>query len=201
MKRCLDIFVVLVAAPLWLPVSAVVAIVVWLDLGSPVIFSQKRAGQFGRTFRVFKFRTMSDKRGADGELLADEHRVSRVGAFLRSSSLDEVPQLLNILLGNLSLVGPRPLHTRYVSRYSEFQSQRLLAVPGITGWAQINGRNALSWDEKFELDVWYVKNRNWRVDLMILWRTIMVVFKRSGVNTSQTTTMEEFQGSTDDHVK
>ncbi len=176
------------------PVMAATAIVVRAQMGSPVLFRQKRPGRWGRPFEVWKFRTMRDAVGPDGKPLPDEQRLTRLGQFLRSTSLDELPQLWNVLKGELSLVGPRPLLMQYLERYTPRQARRHEVKPGITGWAQINGRNALSWDEKFELDVWYVDHWSLWLDAKILAKTAVQVVRRSGVSNPGHVTMPEFMG-------
>ena len=194
LKRAFDI----VFSACWLigfaPLLLVVAILVRLKLGSPVLFVQERPGLRARPFRMVKFRTMTDECGPDGELLPDEHRLTPFGKFLRSSTLDEFPEMWNVLIGDMSVVGPRPLLMRYVSRYSPFQARRMEVKPGVTGWAQVNGRNSLTWEEKFALDVWYVDHRTFWLDLKIVVRTFFKVFARSGINSETAATMEEFQG-------
>ena len=176
------------------PLLLVVGILVRLKLGSPVLFIQERPGLRGRPFRMVKFRTMTDERGPDGELLSDEIRLTPFGKFLRATTLDEFPEMWNVLVGDMSVVGPRPLLMRYLPRYNAFQARRMEVKPGVTGWAQVNGRNALSWDQKFALDVWYVDNRSFWLDLRIVWRTLFKVFARTGINSDKAATMEEFQG-------
>jgi lipopolysaccharide/colanic/teichoic acid biosynthesis glycosyltransferase len=178
------------------PVIAVVAILVRRAHGSPVMFRQQRAGIAARPITVAKFRTMTDERSADGELLSDEDRLTPLGRRLRATSLDELPQLWSVLTGDMSLIGPRPLPTAYVDRYSDEQRRRLDARPGITGWAQVNGRNALSWPDKLALDVWYVDNASPLLDAKILLRTILSVVKRDGVSADGHATMPEFMGET-----
>ncbi len=194
LKRAFDI----VFSACWLvgfaPLLLVVAILVRLKLGSPVLFIQERPGLRARPFRMVKFRTMTDERGPDGELLPDEQRLTPFGSFLRASSLDEFPEMWNVLLGDMSVVGPRPLLLRYVPRYSPFQARRMEVKPGVTGWAQVNGRNSLSWEEKFALDVWYVDHRSFWLDMKIVVMTFFRVFARSGINATNTATMEEFRG-------
>ena len=188
MKRFIDTLIVVAFAPLWAPLAALVALAVRIADGSPVVFRQERAGLGGRPFSMMKFRTM---RGGDGR---DAERTTRLGRFLRSTSLDELPQLLHVLSGKMALVGPRPLPTAYLPRYSPEQARRHEARPGITGWAQVNGRNAISWDEKFRLDVWYVDNRSLLLDAKILFLTVWRTVRREGINSSATETMEEFKG-------
>jgi len=189
LKRVFDFCAVLLAAPLWVPLAALVALAVLIREGRPVFFTQERAGLRGKPFRIVKFRTMRNGDGTDAE------RLGRFGRFLRASSLDELPELFLVLAGTMSLVGPRPLPTRYLPRYSPEQNRRHEAPPGITGWAQVNGRNALDWEEKFRLDVWYVDNRSFWLDLKILFLTVAPVFMASGVNHAPDgDTMEEFRG-------
>ena len=194
LKRAFDI----VFSACWLigfaPLLLVVAILVRLKLGSPVLFVQERPGLRARPFRMVKFRTMTDERGPDGELLPDEQRLTSFGKFLRSSTLDEFPEMWNVLIGDMSVVGPRPLLMRYVSRYSPFQARRMEVRPGVTGWAQVNGRNLLSWEEKFALDVWYVDHRSFLLDMKIVVLTFFKVFARTGINSDKAATMEEFWG-------
>jgi sugar transferase EpsL len=180
LKRAFDI----VFSACWLigfaPLLLVVAILVRLRLGSPVLFVQERPGLRARPFRMVKFRTMNDARGPDGELLPDDQRLTSFGRFLRATSLDEFPEMWNVLIGDMSVVGPRPLLMRYVPRYDAFQARRMEVKPGVTGWAQINGRNTLTWDEKFALDVWYVDNRSFWLDMKIVVLTFFRVLARSG---------------------
>jgi len=188
MKRLIDTLIVVAFAPLWAPLAALVALAVRIADGSPVVFRQERAGLGGRPFSMMKFRTMKSGEGSDAE------RMTRLGRFLRSTSLDELPQLLHVLSGKMALVGPRPLPTAYLPRYSPEQARRHEVRPGITGWAQVNGRNAISWDEKFRLDVWYVDNRSLLLDAKILFLTVWRTVRRDGINSSATETMEEFKG-------
>ena len=187
MKRFLDLLLVLLAAPLWLPLLLLVAVAVRTGLGSPVFFTQERAGRGGRPFRILKFRTMRNGPGTDAE------RLTRFGRFLRASSLDEIPELLLVLAGRMSLVGPRPLPTAYLPRYSPEQARRHEVLPGITGWAQVNGRNLLDWDEKFRLDVWYVDHRSLALDLRILFLTVATVLRHTGISAAGEATMSEFK--------
>lgn len=172
-----------------------VALAVRLKLGSPVLFRQERAGFAGRKFRMIKFRSMTDERGPDGELLPDEKRLPRFGKLLRSTSLDELPELINVLKGDMSLVGPRPLLVRYLERYTPEQARRHEVKPGLTGWSQVNGRNAVSWEDRFAQDVWYVDNVSLGLDIKIIFMTIGKVVKRSGVSSADSVTMEEFRGT------
>ena len=189
MKRLIDVAIVLVAMPVWLCVAAGCALAVLLAMGRPVLFRQERAGKDGKPFRIAKFRTMRDGAGTDSE------RTTRLGRLLRSTSLDELPQLFQVLGGSMSLVGPRPLPVRYLPRYSAEQMRRHEVRPGITGWAQVNGRNAISWREKLACDVWYVDHASLALDVKILWLTIARVFRGSGVNSSSGETMPEFMGA------
>ena len=189
MKRIFDLLIVIVFAPLWLPVAGVVALAVWLKLGRPVLFAQDRAGLNGRTFTLRKFRSMLEGDGPD------ETRLTRFGRFLRASSLDELPELWNVLKGEMSLVGPRPLPVRYLDRYTHEQNRRHEVLPGITGWAQVNGRNLLSWEDKFRHDVWYVDHRSLLLDLKILFLTISAVFRHTGISAANEATMSEFKPS------
>lgn len=194
MKRIFDVFLVLCASFfLFIPFSAVFGFV-WWKVGRPVFFSQLRPGKDGREFRMFKFRTMSDLRAHNGELLPDADRLTAAGRFLRSTSLDELPGLWNVLRGDMSLVGPRPLLVDYLPLYSTEQARRHEVRPGITGWAQVNGRNALSWEEKFTLDVWYVDNRTIWLDMKILFLTVRKVLVRDGISAAGEATMSRFTG-------
>jgi lipopolysaccharide/colanic/teichoic acid biosynthesis glycosyltransferase len=194
LKRAFDI----VFSACWLigfaPLLLVVAILVRLKLGSPVLFIQERPGLRARPFRMVKFRTMTDARGPDGELLPDEQRLTAFGKFLRSTTLDEFPEMWNVLIGDMSVVGPRPLLMRYVGRYDAFQARRMEVKPGVTGWAQVNGRNSLSWEEKFALDVWYVDHRSFSLDMKIVVMTFFRVFARTGIEAAKGGAVEEFRG-------
>ncbi len=193
-KRVLDLVLVLISAPLWGPLLVGVALLVRWRIGSPVLFRQDRPGLGGRIYRMSKFRSMTEERGSDGLLLPDAQRLRPFGRWLRSTSLDELPELLNVLGGSMSLVGPRPLLTRYLERYSPEQRRRHDLPPGITGWAQVSGRNALTWDEKFACDVWYVDNASLGLDLWILARTVWTVIRRDGISAAGEATMPEFGG-------
>lgn len=173
----------------------IVALLVRTKLGSPILFKQDRPGKDGKVFQMYKFRSMTDERDEKGKLFPDEVRLTSFGKKLRSTSLDELPELLNVLKGDMSLIGPRPLLVRYLPLYSERQSRRHEVRPGITGYAQVNGRNAISWEEKFEKDVWYVENISIWTDIKILFKTVAVVFGRKGINSENAVTMEEFKGS------
>ena len=188
MKRAFDLISTIAAAPIALPLVALTAIVSLIAQGRPVFFSQVRAGKGGKAFTMYKFRTMRPGEGGDAE------RLTGFGRWLRSTSLDELPELWNVVKGEMSLVGPRPLPVRYLPRYSPRQMRRHDVLPGITGWAQVNGRNSLDWDEKFRLDVEYVENRSFALDLKILFMTLAQVFRRSGISHAGSETMEEFTG-------
>ena len=194
-KRVLDLLLSVAALIVLLPIVALVGILVRIKLGSPVIFRQQRPGWHGRPFRVLKFRTMTNSSGPDGVLLPDAERLSAFGKFLRSTSLDELPELINVLRGEMSLVGPRPLLMQYLNRYTPEQKRRHEARPGITGWTQINGRNDLTWPQKFTLDVWYVDHQSLWLDLKVLWLTASKVLKREGINQPGNATAEEFMGN------
>lgn len=192
-KRLFDLFAVLISAPLWVPVLLLLTILVRVKLGAPVFFRQKRPGQGERIFELVKFRTMTDARDATGTLRPDADRLTSFGRWLRSTSLDELPELWNVLKGEMSLVGPRPLLVEYLARYTPEQRRRHEVPPGLTGWAQINGRNAISWEEKFALDVWYVGHRSFGLDLSILFRTVWQVVSRRGISAAGDATMPEFK--------
>ena len=195
-KRLLDLFILLALFPIWVPVIAVVAAWVRLGLGSPVLFSQERPGLGGRCFRMLKFRSMTDERDEKGTLLPDSQRLGLFGKRLRSSSLDELPELLCVFRGEMTLVGPRPLLLQYLPLYNAEQSRRHDLPPGLTGWAQVNGRNALSWEEKFRLDVWYVRHASLALDIWILLLTVRRVLARAGIAAQGEATMTEFIGNT-----
>jgi len=182
----------IVLSPLFVLIVVLLALV---NKGQP-FFTQDRPGRHNRIFRLIKFRSMNNKRDEHGKLLPDAQRLTPIGRFIRSASLDELPQLLNVLKGDMSLIGPRPLLIRYLDRYTPEQARRHEVRPGITGWAQVNGRNAISWEEKFTLDVWYVDNMSFTLDLKILWMTVKKVFRREGISSGSSATMEEFMGST-----
>ncbi len=191
-KRLFDFAAVILTAPLWLPLLGGLAVLVRLKLGAPVFFRQKRPGHREAIFELIKFRTMTDARDAAGELLPDATRLTPFGKWLRSTSLDELPELFNVLKGEMSLVGPRPLLVQYLARYSPEQKRRHDVPPGLTGWVQVNGRNALSWDDKFRLDVWYVDHRSLWLDIRILFRTVWQVLSRQGISAPGDATMPEF---------
>ncbi len=193
-KRAFDLVLLLATAPAWGMALAVLAILVWAKLGTPVLFRQKRPGKHGRVFELLKFRTMTERRDASGKLLPDADRLTAFGSWLRSTSLDELPELINVLRGEMSLVGPRPLLVQYLGRYTPEQARRHEVLPGITGWAQVNGRNAIAWEDKFKLDVWYVANRTCWLDLKILVLTALRVVRREGIAAPGEATMPEFMG-------
>lgn len=194
-KRVLDVLLTGVGLIVLSPILLVLAGLVWGFIGRPIFFTQQRPGRAGVPFRMMKFRTMTNARDADGKLLPDNQRLVPFGRFLRSSSLDELPELLNVLKGDMSLVGPRPLLMEYLPLYTPEQARRHEVRPGVTGWAQINGRNALSWEEKFQLDVWYVDNRTLWLDIKILFLTVLKVIKRDDISHGQEATMPKFKGS------
>jgi sugar transferase EpsL len=194
-KRALDIVVAITALLLLAPLFALIAVAIRLSIGGAVLFQQQRPGQHGEPFTMLKFRTMSDARNAAGQLLPDSERLTAAGRFLRATSLDELPELINVLKGDMSLVGPRPLLMEYLDRYTPEQMRRHDVKPGITGWAQINGRNALSWEKKFALDVWYVEHNTFRLDIKILWLTLAKVIHREGISAEGHSTMPIFTGS------
>jgi sugar transferase EpsL len=191
----MDVVVAAVALTFGAPVILVVALLVRVQMGSPVLFRQERAGRDGRTFELVKFRTMRNPRPGEDGPDSDEQRLTKLGRFLRSTSLDELPTMVNVLRGQMSIVGPRPLPVRYLPRYSDDHGRRHEVRPGITGWAQVNGRNALTWDDQLDMDVWYVDNRTFRLDLQILARTAKTVAKRDGISQEGHATRPEFPGS------
>ncbi len=196
LKRAFDVAVASALILALSPLMLVIALMVWRKLGRPVLFRQVRPGLHGKPFVMYKFRTMTDARDAQGNLLPDSERLTPFGKWLRATSLDELPELFNVLKGDMSLVGPRPLLMEYLERYTPEQARRHEVKPGITGWAQIHGRNALSWEEKFKLDVWYVDNWSLWLDLKILWRTLWIVLRREGISAEGHATMPEFRGAT-----
>ena len=196
-KRTLDIILSLIAMIILSPVLLILAMLIRIKLGNPIIFTQERAGKKGKPFTIYKFRTMTNARDAKGQLLPNAQRKTKLGNLLRSTSLDELPELWNVLKGEMSLVGPRPLLIEYLPYYTDEQNQRHDVRPGITGWAQINGRNALNWDEKFELDVWYVKHQSFLLDIKILLKTVVKVVQRKNINYSK----ERFTPRFDEYVK
>ncbi len=198
-KRSFDILVSFVGLVFAGPLLLILAVLVRIFLGSPVLFRQQRPGLDADPFEILKFRTMTNAVGLDGQLLPDKDRLTAFGRFLRASSLDELPELWNVLVGDMSLVGPRPLLTEYVPLYNDSQMRRHDARPGITGWSQVNGRNAISWDEKFALDVWYVDNRSMLLDIKILFMTVGSIVRRDGINASENVPMPKFTGSEDEN--
>ena len=194
-KRGLDLLISGCALLVLWPVLLVLVVLVRSKLGGPAIFCQERPGKNGRVFRLYKLRTMTDERDEDGRLLPDEQRLTPFGRTLRSLSLDELPELWNIFRGDMSLVGPRPLLVKYLPLYNAQQARRHEVMPGLTGWAQVNGRNLVTWEDKFTMDVWYVDHISFALDLKILWLTVKAVLRREGISAQSSATMEEFQGS------
>jgi undecaprenyl phosphate N,N'-diacetylbacillosamine 1-phosphate transferase len=195
-KRLIDFIIVFCVLMVIWPILLVISI--WLyfaNKGAGIFFTQERPGKCGKIFRVIKFKTMTDERNEDGILLPDEKRLTKLGKFIRSTSIDELPQLINVLKGDMALIGPRPLLPQYLPLYSEEQARRHEVRPGITGWAQVNGRNAISWTKKFELDVWYVDHCSFLLDMEILFMTIKKVFIREGISSDTSVTMEPFTGN------
>lgn len=195
MKRFFDFSAATLGIIAVSPIVIGTAIVVKKKIGLPILFTQTRPGQYGKPFQVYKFRTMTNETDENGELLPDADRLTETGKFLRKYSLDELPQLINVIKGDISLVGPRPLLMEYNDLYNDEQRRRLDVKPGITGWAQVNGRNALSWEEKFKLDVWYVDNQSFILDMYILYLTLIKVFKSEGINQEGSVTAEKFKGT------
>jgi len=189
--KILALFLIIIFSPIYIIVSL---LILW-KMGIPILFRQKRPGYKERIFGIYKFRTMTNEKDKDGNLLPDEQRLIGVGKFIRSTSLDELPQLFNVLKGEMSFVGPRPLLIEYLELYNDKQKKRHDVKPGITGWAQVNGRNAISWEQKFEYDVWYVENQSFLLDIKILWMTFLKVIKRNDISSSTSSTMEKFTGS------
>jgi sugar transferase EpsL len=194
-KRMMDLLIAGLALLILSPILGAVALAVRAMLGTPILFRQQRPGRDGKPFTLYKFRTMTDTRDADGHLLPDADRLTPLGRFLRSTSLDELPELINVLRGDMSLVGPRPLLMQYLDRYTPEQARRHDVRPGVTGWAQVNGRNALTWEAKFELDVWYVDHMSLWLDLKIIALTVWKILKREGINQPGQATAQEFMGS------
>lgn len=194
-KRFFDIISSLLAIIILSPVLAVTAVLVRIKLGSPVLFKQERPGKDEKIFTLYKFRTMTDEKDENGELLPDEVRLTKFGQFLRSTSLDELPELFNILKGDMSVIGPRPLLVRYLPRYNSHQKRRHEVRPGLSGWAQVNGRNTISWEDKFNMDVEYVDNYSLLMDIKILLMTVVNVLKHDGISSETSVTMEEFMGN------
>lgn len=197
MKRSLDLFVSFFALIIMSPCMLFLALLIRWKLGKPIFFKQQRPGLHGKPFYLYKFRSMNNKKDSYGKLLPDQQRITSLGLFLRRFSLDELPQLINVVKGDLSLVGPRPLLMEYLPLYSEEQAKRHLVKPGITGWAQVNGRNSITWEEKFELDVWYVDNQTFLLDLKILWLTLLKVIRSENINLNEL----DFEGSPQNEKK
>jgi lipopolysaccharide/colanic/teichoic acid biosynthesis glycosyltransferase len=193
-KYLFDLSLILPALILLSPILALVSLLVRFKLGPPILFRQQRPGQYGQPFIIYKFRTMVDANDGEGNLLPDDQRLTPVGQFLRSTSLDELPELINVFKGEMSLVGPRPLLMKYLDLYTPAQMRRHQVLPGITGWAQVNGRNAITWEQKFALDVWYVDHQSFWLDVKIIILTIWKMLKREGINQPGQATMEEFKG-------
>lgn len=194
-KRLFDLVLTLLVGLIFLPVIILLAIIISRVIGSPIVFKQQRPGLYSKPFCIYKFRTMNNHKNAKGELFADADRLTALGQWLRSTSLDELPSLWNVLKGDMSLVGPRPLLMEYVPLYNEEQLRRHEVKPGVTGWAQVNGRNAISWEEKFKLDVWYVDHQSFWVDIKIILRTFKKVFFRHGISAEGEATMPKFTGN------
>lgn len=195
-KRLLDFFISATVLLIIWPILLLITIFLhFANRGAGAFFTQSRPGKNGKIFKVIKFKTMTDEKDANGKLLPDAQRLTKVGKFIRSTSLDELPQLINVLKGDMALIGPRPLLPEYLPLYSKEQARRHEVRPGITGWAQVHGRNAISWQEKFKLDVWYVDHCSLAVDLKIIWLTIMKVVKREGISSATSVTMEPFRGN------
>lgn len=197
MKRLMDIILILCALPLLLPVFLILYVLIAIKMGRPVLFVQTRPGKDGKPFNMVKFRSMTDERDEQGELLSDDIRLTSFGKFLRATSLDELPELWNVLKGEMSLVGPRPLLMQYLELYTPEQARRHEVRPGVTGWAQINGRNAISWPQKFSLDLWYVENQSLLLDIKILFLTILKVIRRDDISQQDHVTIEPFKGEQD----
>ncbi|AXH11893.1 undecaprenyl phosphate N,N'-diacetylbacillosamine 1-phosphate transferase [Halarcobacter bivalviorum] len=195
LKSIFDKLLALFLIILFLPIYIVVSLLILWKMGNPILFRQKRPGYKEKIFGIYKFRTMTNETDKEGNLLPDDRRLVGVGKFIRSTSLDELPQLFNVLKGEMSFVGPRPLLIEYLDFYNDEQKRRHNVKPGITGWAQVNGRNAISWEQKFEYDVWYVDNQSFLLDMKILWLTFLKVVKRSDISSSNSVTMEKFTGT------
>ena len=195
LKRCFDAVMALVLLTFFFPIMCVIAVAIRCTMGSPVLYRQVRPGLHGRPFTMYKFRTMTNDRDPEGRLLPDSERLTRLGRFLRSTSLDELPELVNVIRGDMSLVGPRPLLMEYLPLYTPEQARRHEVRPGITGWAQVNGRNGITWEEKFRMDVWYVDNWSFWLDVKILWLTVRAVLRREGISAEGHATMPKFTGS------
>ncbi|WP_284651818.1 sugar transferase [Flavobacterium terrisoli] len=195
LKRILDFIAAFIGILILSPVFLVVTVFLYFANSGKPFFTQQRPGMHGQIFRIIKFKTMNDKKDENGQLLPDAKRLTGIGKFVRRTSLDEIPQLLNVIKGDMSIIGPRPLLTHYLHLYSDFQNRRHEVKPGITGWAQVNGRNAISWDKKFELDVWYVDHISFILDMKILFKTVLKVIKSDGINAADAATIEPFNGN------
>ena len=195
LKRSLEFILTFLILLFLTPIYFLVALLVLVNIGSPIFFKQSRPGLNGKVFNIFKFRTMTNEYDNNGILLPDEDRLTKFGQFMRSTSLDELPSLWSVLNGDMSLIGPRPLLVEYLPLYSKKQARRHEVRPGVTGWAQVNGRNAINWDEKFEMDVWYVDNQSFLLDIKILWLTLKKVIKRDGISHNNHVTMDKFKGN------
>jgi len=198
LKNIFDKTLALILIILFSPIYIIVSLLILAKMGRPIFFRQKRPGKDEKIFGIYKYRTMTNEKDKDGNLLPDEQRIVGIGKFVRSTSLDELPQLFNVLKGEMSFVGPRPLLIEYLDRYNDTQKRRHDVKPGITGWAQVNGRNAISWEQKFEYDVWYVDNQSFWLDIKILWMTFLKVVKRSDISSDTSATMEKFIGTKDE---
>ena len=194
-KKILDVALSIFGLIIVSPLLLLVALIISVEMGRPVLFIQKRPGLNGKPFVLYKFRTMKNDWNKSGLLLPDKERLTRIGSFIRSTSLDELPELLNVLIGDMSIVGPRPLLKQYLDRYTPEQARRHEVKPGLTGWAQVNGRNSINWEEKFKLDVWYVDHQSILLDLRIIWMTVLKVLKREGIRHKGQATMQEFKGT------
>jgi lipopolysaccharide/colanic/teichoic acid biosynthesis glycosyltransferase len=195
LKRVFDILIAFIALIILSPILLIISFFILIRMGTPIIFTQRRPGKDGKIFNIIKFRTMLNDKDANGNYLPDEQRLTQFGIWLRNSSLDELPELINVLKGEMSIVGPRPLLIEYLPLYSDHQARRHDVLPGITGWAQINGRNALTWDEKFNFDVWYVDNHNILLDIKIILRTVSKVLDKSGIDDDIGVGQEKFKGN------
>ncbi len=195
LKTIFDRVLALILIILFSPVYIIVALLIWAKMGRPILFRQQRPGLHEKIFGIYKFRTMTNEKDENGELLPDDQRLVGIGKFIRSASLDELPQIFNVLKGDMSFVGPRPLLIEYLPLYNEKQKKRHDVKPGITGWAQVNGRNAISWEQKFDYDVWYVEHQSFWLDMKILWMTFLKVVNRSDISSDTAATMEKFEGT------
>ena len=195
LKSIFDKTLALILIIFFSPIYIIVSILIFIKMGKPILFRQKRPGLYEKIFDIYKFRTMTNKKDKTGELLPDNQRLIGIGKLIRSTSLDELPQLFNVLKGDMSFVGPRPLLIEYLPRYNKNQKKRHNVKPGITGWAQVNGRNTISWEKKFKYDIWYVENQSFLLDIKILWMTFVKVIKRSNISSDTSITMEKFQGT------